>query len=302
MVDFGQNIFYALVAEFLVLLTVWLAKGNRRRQVLILSFGTAIAGIIGFGVPIIEKISLETNIPLIDVAPHVTTQPSTERSAQETSMQATVTKETDQAPVIEQMGFLIILLESIANHPMDNLAIPISGQLSFGDVPFRLLPGSKAVFQTQHHLLPSYPTRASLKVEIPNPMAIHVLVNGAYVYKSLQGQTAGKIILRFVNAPSLVSELVVGQNLRENWAYNSGPTPWSGEDEVVTKVTTPSDWISVYEERQSRSGKPAMGYIDMVSIRIPKDHQTSILSEIEFQDDLYDPSLVLYGISVEVAP
>jgi hypothetical protein len=57
MSEFVQNIFYAFVAEVFVVLTAWLVKEDKRRQVIVLVFGTSIAGANGFGPIIFHSLS-----------------------------------------------------------------------------------------------------------------------------------------------------------------------------------------------------------------------------------------------------
>lgn len=57
MIEFWQNIFYTLVAEIFVILTAWLVKEDKRRQLLVLAFGSIIAGVIGFSPLIFRGLS-----------------------------------------------------------------------------------------------------------------------------------------------------------------------------------------------------------------------------------------------------
>lgn len=296
MSEFWQNIFYAFVAELFVILTAWLVKEDKRKQVLVLGFGTAIAGIIGFGPDIIQTLS-----PPITTTPVMPKSMPTVISPQSTNITPRTVTQEIVLPTVTPTGkisYRSVSLAPIANHPMDNLASPLSGKYTFNGIPFSFLSGSKAVFQSQHHLLSSYPTQASLEVSIPHPKTIYILLNGAYVYKYLQGQTVGNITLKFDGYEPITTNLIIGQNLRENWAYQSGPIPESGEGEVITSITAPLNWQNVYVEPQSRGGKPAFGYIDLITISLPTEYQAATLIEIEIQDDSYDPSLVIYGITV----
>ncbi len=195
--------------------------------------------------------------------------------------------------------FVNISIESVANHPMDNLINPISGEHSFDGIPFSILSGSISVFQTQHHLLPAYPVNASIQVDIRHPVRAYILINVGYVYKSLEGKIAGSITLTFADGSEIYRSLLAGINLRENWAYVSGPTPSMEISGVVTELAETKEWMNVFSEQQSRGTGNALGYIDMVIIKIPMPLQLSTLQSIEVADLLLDPSIILYGITIE---
>ncbi len=284
MVVVAQNLFYALGAELLSGLLAWRLKGNPRGQVLALLLGTIMAGTIAFG-PAIYSESLRWSGRYPSAVPALVSSRTLTASEAE--------------PQQDSGRFVMVPIDSIANTPLNNLARPIDGERTLAGVPFRILSGSRAIFQTEQHLLRSNPTSASIAVEVGAPRLVHILINGAYVYQTLDGQTAGRITLRFEDGTAIDRELVVGLNLRENWAYTTGPTPSSGPSEVVTQLPETDEWTNAYSEQQLRGVRAASGLIDMVTVPIPASMQGTTLVAIDVRDLLLDPSLILYGVTIE---
>lgn len=198
--------------------------------------------------------------------------------------------------------FVSVSIKPIANYKMDSFVSPISGNYTFKGIPFTLLSGSKTVYQSQGIGLSSLPQSSSLDVAIPHPATVYVLVNGGYVHKSLMGKTAGEIVLFFADGTSFTYNLVVGQNFREHWGYDS-----IGSD-VVMNLSESTDWVNVYYESQSRGNQPAKAFIDMVKIFVPSSFQTTVLTRIEIVDTSINnfgttsPSIRIYGITVDTIP
>lgn len=258
--------------------------------------------------------AIQTQQAMNTVMPDNTNATQTAMAVAATHINATSQALSTQAAQIQATlqinnpPFVSVSIEPIANFRMANLVKPIYGEYTFRGIPFTLLSGSKAVFQTQEHTLPSLPRQGTLSVAIPHPVNVYVLVDGTMVYKSLLGRTAGKIVLSFSDGRTVSYDLIVGKNLREHWGYNSGPTPWAGSDEVVTDLTETIDWMNVYQESQYRDGKPATAYIDMVVISVPVTNQSTVLTQIDIIDTSIDnfgmlsPSLEVYGITVATTP
>lgn len=200
--------------------------------------------------------------------------------------------------------FESISLQSIANMPLNNLMVPLSGDYTFQGIPFKFLSGDHAVFISQNETLSSFPQKAILPVAISHPLNVYLLLNGGYVSQNLEGKTAGKIVLTFDDGTLLNQNLIVGQNLREDWGYVSKFDD-TGNNPAVTEIKDSEYWRNVYRESQSRGGKPAFGYIDMVTIPIPEAKQTSVLIQIDIIDlsidnfGLLSPSIKICAITVE---
>lgn len=220
---------------------------------------------------------------------------SIDATSQALSTQAAQIQSTIQANVPE---FVSVSIKPIANYKMDSFISPISGDYIFKDIPFNLLSGPSTVYQSQGTGSQS----VGLEVAIPHPAVVYVLVNGGYVYKSLTGKTAGDIILYFADGTSHSYNLVVGQNFREHWGYDSISS------DVITDLNESIDWVNVYYENQSRGNQSAKAFIDMVKIFIPPSFQSTVMTKIEIIDKSINnfgsasPSIIIYGITVDTTP
>lgn len=200
--------------------------------------------------------------------------------------------------------YVFVSLASLANNPLDNLARPLSGEYTLNGVPFSLLSGPSAVFQTQNHMRTSYPTSGTLTLSVIGGKRVYLLINGAYVFKELSGQTVGHITLYFSDGSALETDLVAGQNIRENWGYDKGVTVGyidGTSKEVITSVSGGGEgWSSAYQESQLRGDKPATAFMDMLTIEIPSAKRDWELTKIIIDDvsTSASPSLVVYAITV----
>lgn len=230
---------------------------------------------------------------------------STSISCSQSSAPSTVAPIPQSTPTITNIispDYVSISLDSLANYAMENLARPLSGDYTFNGIPFSLLAGSKSVFHTQDHVYTSLPTTGSVNLSVVGAKNVYILINGDYVFKSLSGQTVGQITLYFSDGSIVQTNLVAGVNIRENWAYDSGITVGylNGiATEVITSVSG-EGWSSAYNESQSRGGKSATGFIDMITIEIPSSKNALELTKITIDDisSSASPALWVYGITV----
>ena len=221
------------------------------------------------------------------------------------STAAPIPQSSPAASGVASPDYVFVSLASLANNPLDNLARPLSGEYTMNGVPFRILPGSRSIFQTQNHELTSYPTSGTLTLSVIGAKHVYLLVNGAYVFKDLSGQTIGQIILNFSDNSTLETNLVAGENIREDWGYDSGVTVGyidGTSKEVITSVSGEGGWSNAYQESQLRGDKPATGFIDMVTIEIPSSKSDLELTRITIDDvsSLASPSLKVYAITVSM--
>jgi hypothetical protein len=221
---------------------------------------------------------------------------------------AVLSNRTERAaePIAATGRFEAITL-SIGNHPLDWLIEPPNGPRILGGIPFRFGSGASATFATRAHYQPSHPAVASLTVDVPQPLAVHVLASGAWASHVPTGEELGRIVLGFEGGRSLEVPLINGQNLRETWEYersltSSGPT-----------TNDRMQWRNVLQEGQIRGSDPnrdqARAYLDLISIRIPPELQSTPLRRIEFRDTDHsykradgayvDPSIVVTAVTVE---
>jgi alpha-tubulin suppressor-like RCC1 family protein len=188
----------------------------------------------------------------------------------------------------------------IANWPLEHLANPPTGQVSFAEIPFTILIGRKSIFQTQHHLLMDLPIQGSLQTSISRPMAVHILLNGEYMDRQFQDRKVGEVNLGFADGTTLNTSLIAYQNVRESWAFKS--------DSMADAMGAPQAgvlWRNVWLEQQNRGDQPAEAFIDMTTILLPEPYASGVLTSISIQDTSVDtvgsrdPSLIVMAITVE---
>ena len=216
------------------------------------------------------------------------------------SVEPTSDNTTPSPGYAEENGFQLISLEPFANYPMDHLLSPLSGNMEFTGIPFSILSEPMAIFQSQNIALPKNPIRAVLVVSVPNAKSVYILMGGAYISKSLNGQQVGNIVLGFDNGETFTKDLIAGQNIRENWGYLSPPEN-PADDQDITSMdasNASADWQNVYYENQIRGGKAALGYVDMLTIPVPDNDRKSTLTAITINDTVYDPSILIYAITI----
>lgn len=191
-------------------------------------------------------------------------------------------------------SFSTVSLDSIANSPIDHLSNPILGNVNLGGVPFLL----KRAFLTQQRFLLENPNRGVINLNVTSPLKIYILLNGAYVLKQFFEKEVGYIEMEFNDGTSFKKSIVAGKDLRETWA---------GDENLYTisSISNNFNWQNVWSETQSRGGKPATAFIDMLTIPLPQEFQSRTLTKISIYDSSndyvgsYDPSLFVMGITVE---
>lgn len=178
-------------------------------------------------------------------------------------------------------------MDTIHNATLD-FAGPPAGVQELGGIPFVIGSG---VFKSQASTPPfdHYPTRAVLPVSVPQAQSIHLLINAGNGYNRFRNQIVGKITATCDNQTYLVRELQLGRDLRE----------WHTAANVVSHA---SSVIPVWE-----GSTPAgvSGFLDMLSLQMPPQCQTGVLTNIEISDDSVsslnslDPALNIAAITIK---
>ena len=143
------------------------------------SFGAAL--LYGVGLAIIVTAGWLLR-PIIWPSPQPT-EPSVTAISATAIIEPTADNPISQPGQSEENGYQFVSLESIANHPMDHLITPLSGKVEFAGIPFSILSGPKAVFQSQNQGLPGYPINTKLTIAVPNATSVDFLMGGAYVLR-----------------------------------------------------------------------------------------------------------------------
>ncbi len=151
------------------------------------------------------------------------------------------------------------------------------------------------------------PESVTLKANVRRASAVHVLIAGSYVVDVAKGVRIGRIRLQFDKGGSVNYDLINGVNLREGWEPKSAVTnlPPNG----VPGVT----WRNLTEQPQLRGGIDAVGYLDMLTLRIPAPYSTEALVGIILEDTsrseqsvkdptrTIDPSFIVAAVTIESA-
>jgi hypothetical protein len=196
-------------------------------------------------------------------------------------------------PTLTQM-YSKVSIDGIANSSSQFETLPL-GDVTFDGVPFSL---TKKMFKSQANPPPydNFPISASLKLQIPHAYRIYLLLNSGDSYIQYKGKTIGRVFAYCDSTSILVSELILGKNIRE-W-LNIG-------DKVVASA---SDVNEVWTGRPANAdslNNNWIGNIDMISVDLPQSCRDIGITEIEIDDittssvNSLDPNLNLIGITIE---
>jgi serine/threonine protein kinase len=183
-----------------------------------------------------------------------------------------------------------IPISSIANAMLkDDYADPPRGQVTLGDVPFNL---DGTAFKSQAEPAPNntYPTQATLALNVPRAEQVQVLMTAGNAFTRWQGKPLGRLTLQFDDALPVTLDLTPGKNLRE----------WHAADNVIT---TAPDVTEVWSGRIA--GQPSLaGTLDLLTLEIPADRRAATLTGIVFEDlsqsllGSLDPAFTVAGVTV----
>lgn len=195
-------------------------------------------------------------------------------------------------------SYFPVPLDPIANRPLVDFIQPPSGDIRLGEVLFHL----DREFGTQQRFLLDNPIQGIIYVNITSPLKIYVLLHGGYVGKEFLGKEVGYFEMKFDDGSSFKKSIIAGKDLREGWTYD---VP---DGKSISYIEGNPNWQNVWSETQSRGDKPAMAFIDMLTIPVPQEYQSHILTSISIYDSSIesvgsnDPSLIVQGITVEYMP
>ncbi|UCG23402.1 MAG: SUMF1/EgtB/PvdO family nonheme iron enzyme [Chloroflexota bacterium] len=173
-------------------------------------------------------------------------------------------------------------LDGLTNKALD-FSSPPRGSMTLGGVPF-LLNGQvfKTSASTASHT--TLPATIKIPLDVSGARRVHLLINSGNGYTRFGGMTIGQVIITCSRGPDSVTDLVLGQNIRE----------WHTADNVVS-------WASAITEVWS----DAVGHIDLLALDVPPDCTDGRLTAIGITDLSesstlsYDPALNLVGLTVE---
>jgi len=186
----------------------------------------------------------------------------------------------------------------IANGRESNISSGV-GRRTFAGVPFEMGSGQFAAFITQHEGHPEYPTEATLALSAGSANLVHVLLTGVYVVSVAPSRTVGDITLSFADGGVLTVPIVSWSTFREGWRYTDEPA------RVMTAPAPPVTWDNVFEQAQSRAGRPAVGFIDRITIQIPENFTRVPLVSMRVRDSSsttvqsVSPGVNLHAVTLE---
>jgi hypothetical protein len=199
--------------------------------------------------------------------------------------------------------FSYISLAPIANLPMGHLVSPPSGEVTLGGIPFNLLRGNQAEFGTTCRYSPPRPTEATIGgLQISDVRAVHVLIVGGWVLESLRGQKVGELGFAFSDGSRYTFDLQAGVHIREAWHYENPElnNPYNIIYEIQASQEPWGSWQNVWQESQYRDGKPALAFLDKLTIKIPGEFRGRTLTSVNIRDTSDpDPCIHIDGITAE---
>lgn len=187
------------------------------------------------------------------------------------------------------VAYQTIPLGTATNGSLD-FTSPPTGNVTLGGVPFQL---SESVFKSQASPSPNsgYPTSVLLSVDVSQAYRVHLLLNAGNGLNQFNGKTIGQVVA-YCNGDSIpVTDLQLGQEVRE----------WHVANNVVSTASRAHQvWSGALADFPDLTG-----HIDMLSLDLPGACQDGRLTAVEVIDssastvNSLDPALNLIGVTVE---
>jgi hypothetical protein len=177
-----------------------------------------------------------------------------------------------------------------AAYAPSGFASPLTGQHTLAEIPFEL---SADIFKSQSSSLPNagYPTSIQFSTDIPAASRAYLLLNTGNGFAQFEGQAIGQVTVRCGGTSIIVTELRLGQDVREwHLAHNV----------VYTADRTQQVWTGALAEYPHLTG-----HIDMLILDLTESCRNGRLTSLEIADTSagivgsLDPALNLFGITIE---
>lgn len=187
------------------------------------------------------------------------------------------------------VAYKTVPLGAAANGSLD-FTSPPTGDVTLGGVPFQL---SESVFKSQASPSPNggYPTSVLLSMDVPQARRVHLLLNAGNGFSQFNGKTIGQVVAHCGGDSIPVTDLQLGQEVRE----------WHAANNVVSTASRAQQvWSGALADFPDLTG-----YIDMLSLDLPSACQDGRLTAVEVIDssastvNSLDPALNLIGVTVE---
>lgn len=190
--EFGRNLFWALLAEFIVIVLAIVLRDDKRRMALVLAAGTLAAGAIAFGPQSVPFIPETLPLPPANTVPTATTR-----------------------PLVSDYQTLSLQRWSELKSPETNLGLA-PGHNYLLDIPFDT--GWKASTQCSHLL--NQPASFQVDTSISNPVGVYLLLQAGWGLTKYNGKQIGNVHMGFSDGNTLDIPLTLGFNIRD-WAWEN---------------------------------------------------------------------------------
>lgn len=197
-------------------------------------------------------------------------------------------------PTIMPPSYLTISLADVANATLDFQSPPL-GEVRLGGIPFNQ---SAQIFKSQASSAPhdSAPTSIQIETGADRASRIYLLITTGNGFRRYESQVVGRVVAYCDGERTLVSELRLGQEVRE-WQTRE-------DDEVVSTAPSAQEvWSG------QRSDVPELtGHIDMLPLDLPDNCRRGRLDAVEVLDisadtvGSLDPALNVMGLTIEYQP
>ncbi|MFO1482822.1 MAG: bifunctional serine/threonine-protein kinase/formylglycine-generating enzyme family protein [Verrucomicrobiaceae bacterium] len=210
------------------------------------------------------------------------------------------TPQASAADATSSAAYVPIPIDEIAPHPVNGFGVPLAGRRTFNGVPFEFANPPK-YFITQNLYQPQAPVSGALKVDVTGVSEVYLMMCGSGGgTPELEGKEIGNVTLSFSDGSSFVAPLKMETHLRRaSWlSDHTNPVKPPGDD--VVQVS------EAIVEPQFR-GRPAKGYMDMLTIKLPPEKSRLTLTGITFNDTSIQtmksmgPGFDVYAVTVRRA-
>lgn len=187
------------------------------------------------------------------------------------------------------VAYEALSLGAVAND-LQGFAAPPTGDITLGGIPFSL--GSR-IFQSQAEPSPhnAKPTRVRIETHVTQAQRVHLLLTTGNGFSGYAGRKVGEVIAVCDGSPRVVSDLRLGQEVRE----------WHSEPNVVAAASRVREvWTGEI------AGTSVLGRMDLLSLDLPQACRDGTLETLELVDTSsqtagsLDPAFNLTGITVEL--
>ncbi len=241
-----------------------------------------------------EVILVDSNTPVIP--PTVTrvataTEEVVVIAETDTPQPPTATRAPTSTPLPPPSQYAVLSVAAIANGTSD-FATPPQGRVELGGIPFDV---GNAIFKSQADVDPwrIAPTEARLTTNVTGATRLYMLLNTGNGRPAYEGAVIGTVFATCDGAELRVSDLTLGENIRE----------WHSDENVVGSAPLPSE---VFEGGRTDNSE-RRGHIDLLTFDLPAACRVN-LTAVTLRDTSantvgsLDPAINWTGATIEFLP